>query len=70
MAKYVRTSKRLQRIQWIEELIGDYEELLQLEKMFCCFAFCLHFKKARRSRNYTLTSLSLGDRPVWRSKTC
>jgi Ran GTPase-activating protein (RanGAP) involved in mRNA processing and transport len=37
MAKYVRTSKFLQRIRWIEELIGDDQELRQLEKMFCCF---------------------------------
>jgi hypothetical protein len=37
MAKYVRTSKRLQRIRWIENLMTGDRELRQREDMLFCF---------------------------------
>jgi hypothetical protein len=53
MAKYVRTSKRLQRIRWK----GKREEMI---------CFCMRFKKARPSRKYTWNFLLSMDRPTWR----
>jgi hypothetical protein len=38
MAKYVRTSKRLQRIRWPRNLVEDHRYLLRhREEIFCCF---------------------------------
>jgi hypothetical protein len=38
MAKYVRTSKRLQRIIWrLEVSVLDPESLQQHKEMLCCF---------------------------------
>jgi hypothetical protein len=37
MAKYVRTSKHLQRTHWNEEEGGDDRELWQREAIICCF---------------------------------
>jgi hypothetical protein len=37
VAKYVRTSKHLQRIKWNEEDGGDDRELRQREEILCCF---------------------------------
>jgi hypothetical protein len=65
MAKYVRTSKRLQRIRFQR---GNASSL-RYQKIYSV-VFCLQFKKARRSRNYTLIFLSLVGRPTWRSKIC
>jgi Ran GTPase-activating protein (RanGAP) involved in mRNA processing and transport len=37
MAKYLRTSKRLQRVIWCEASNGDDRELREREEIFCCF---------------------------------
>jgi Ran GTPase-activating protein (RanGAP) involved in mRNA processing and transport len=37
MAKYVRTSKCLQRIRWPRNAVTDYQEFQQREEMLCCF---------------------------------
>jgi hypothetical protein len=37
MAKYVRTSKRLQRIHWLKYWETDNRGLQHCEEMFCCF---------------------------------
>jgi Ran GTPase-activating protein (RanGAP) involved in mRNA processing and transport len=37
MAKYVRTSKRLQRINWEDELRGDDRALRLRQEILCCF---------------------------------
>jgi hypothetical protein len=37
LAKYVRTSKCLQRIRWRRELDIEYQELRQSEEITCCF---------------------------------
>jgi hypothetical protein len=66
MAKYVRTSKRLQRIRW--ELPANNHELKHHEEF--SVVFYLHFKRVRRSRNFTLASLAGLGRPSWRSKKC
>jgi hypothetical protein len=47
MAKYVRTSKYLQRINWV----GAYRIPQQREDIIIC-SFCLQFKKARHLRYY------------------
>jgi hypothetical protein len=62
MAKYVRTSKHLQRFRW------NGNNWTMGEEIICCF--CLQFKKARRLRNLTFNCLSLVGRPTWRTKAC
>ncbi len=41
MAKYVRTSIRLQRIQWDRDSYGDDRELQLHEEILCCFLYAI-----------------------------
>jgi hypothetical protein len=98
MTKYVRSSKRLQRIYWNMEhesipkaLQRQWPSMCDPASVCnaftgtwigggvikycngvkkCCVVFYLHFKKARRSRNYTWNCLAAVSRPTYCSKTC
>jgi hypothetical protein len=41
MAKYVRTSKRLQHIRWDGQLCAEFPELRHREEIVCCFMSAL-----------------------------
>jgi Ran GTPase-activating protein (RanGAP) involved in mRNA processing and transport len=55
MAKYIRTSKHLQRIQWDVELEGDDRELRRCEEILCCFLDAIQESTSLKELEISLT---------------
>ncbi len=57
MAKYVRTSKSLQRIQWDRVTFGDDRELRQREENLCCFLHAIQESTSLNELQIRLTPI-------------
>jgi hypothetical protein len=68
MAKYVRSSKHLQRIRWNLIRMTDGRVLRHREEMLCCLLPAI--QESSSLKELHLTCLSLVGRPTWRLKTC
>jgi Leucine-rich repeat (LRR) protein len=57
MAKYMRTSKRLQRIQWDGESDGDDREKRRCEEILCCFLHAIQESTSLKELQINLTPI-------------
>jgi hypothetical protein len=69
MAKYVRTSKHLQRIRWPRNWVQpDNRVLKQREDMFCRLLPAI--QESTSLKELHILNPITGGRPTWRSKIC